>query len=114
MLQIPPDRLAPDVLDALIEEFVTRHGTDLTEGPAKAAQVRAQLLSGRAVIVYDEKTESTNVVLKDAKPDAPPRESRGVRTIAYDEEPVNPDEDSSAQDGPRIVYDEPAPPDPTE
>jgi uncharacterized protein YheU (UPF0270 family) len=100
MLPIPPDRLSPDVLDALIEEFVTRHGTDLTEAPAKAAQVRAQLRTGQVIIVYDEKTDSANIVPKDAKEPPPqPRESR--RT-------------DPADDDPHIVYDEPPPPDPTD
>lgn len=99
MLQIPPDRLSPDVLDALIEEFVTRHGTNLSDAAAKAAQVRAQLKAGHVIIVYDEKTDSTNIVPKDAR-----------------EEPIR---DTKAQSGKpqsdddyQIVYDEPEPPDP--
>jgi uncharacterized protein YheU (UPF0270 family) len=110
MLQIPPDRLAPDVLDALIEEFVTRHGTDLTDAPAKVAQVRAQLRAGHVVIVYDDLTETANIVPKDAKPAAAPAEKRVAPTVVYDEAPTT----AYGDDGPRIVYDEPAPPDPTE
>jgi uncharacterized protein YheU (UPF0270 family) len=64
MLRIPPDSLAADVLDALIEEFVSRDGTDLTETTRKAAQVRAQLRSGEAFITYDDQTETANIVSK--------------------------------------------------
>ena len=101
MLPIPPDRLSPDVLDALIEEFVTRHGADLTEAPAKAAQVRAQLRSGQVIIVYDEKTDSANIVPKDAK-EAPPASPRGGS------------KEAARHDGPQVIYDEPSPPDPTD
>jgi len=107
MILIPPDRLSPDVLEALIEEFVTRHGTNLADASAKALQVRAQLKTGQVVIVYDEKSDSTNIVAKDAKeepvpPVVPASSSRGQKKV-------------QAEDGERrIVYDEPAPPDPTE
>jgi len=98
MLQIPPDRLAADVLDALIEEFVTRHGTDLTDSLTKSEQVRRQLLRGEIIIAYDEETETANIVAKDAK--EPPREApAAVRKNR-----------PQAEDGPKIIYDEPEPP----
>jgi uncharacterized protein YheU (UPF0270 family) len=62
LLRIPPDRLSPAVLDALIEEFVTRHGTDLTDAATKAAQVRARLRRGEVIIVFDELHQTTNIV----------------------------------------------------
>jgi hypothetical protein len=125
MLQIPPDALSADVLDALVEEFVTRHGTDLTDAATKAAQVRAQLKSGDVVIVWDEKTESANIVSKDAKEEPPPPE----READYPPPPHECPTDEYAppppprrrqarteerDDGRQIVYDEPPPPDPTE
>ena len=107
VVKIPADALSSEALAALIEEFVTRHGTDLTDAAAKAAQVRAQLQSGEVYIAFDEATESANIVHRDAKetarpdPHAPPRPPREART-------------SASVDGRHIVYDEPAPPDPTE
>jgi uncharacterized protein YheU (UPF0270 family) len=125
MLQIPPDHLSADVLDALVEEFVTRHGTDLTDAATKAAQVRAQLTSGEVVIVWDEKTESANIVSKDAKeeppPPEPPRfEEARVEEARVEEAAVPRRERRPARRGPidedgrHIVYDEPAAPDPTD
>jgi uncharacterized protein len=84
MLQIPPDRLSADVLDALIEEFVTRHGTELTDATAKAAQVRAKLRTGEVIIVFDETHETTNIVPKTEGPLEEPTVERGVE---YEEGP---------------------------
>ena len=60
MLEIPHDALEADTLTALIEDFVTRDGTDYgaSETPlaTKVAQVRRQLEQGEAVITYDEET----------------------------------------------------------
>jgi uncharacterized protein YheU (UPF0270 family) len=92
MVKIPPDALSPEILDALIEEFVSRDGTDLVEAGTKIAQVRQQLQSGAIVIVYDEASESANIVPKDYRA------------------PVVQEEDMS----PRVVYEEETPPDPTE
>lgn len=62
MLEIPYDALRDETLTALIEDFVTRDGTDYgaTEVSleTKVAQVRRQLVRGEAVITYDEETDS--------------------------------------------------------
>lgn len=67
-LEIPPDRLSPELLQAVIEEFVGREGTDygsqeytLSE---KVEQVRAKLASGQAFIAYDPVTESSTLLLR--------------------------------------------------
>ena len=66
---IPHDALAPDTLNALIEEFVTRDGAVQghaeTPVPARIAAVKCQLQSGNAVIVFDEETETCTIVPKD-------------------------------------------------
>ncbi len=61
-IPIPPDALSPDTLLNLIEEFVTRHGTDLADAADKIAQVRALLSAGRVEIVYDPNTQSCNIL----------------------------------------------------
>ncbi len=62
MLEIPHQALEPDTLTALIEDFVTRDGTDYGADEAsrstKVAQVRRQLDRGEAVITYDPETDS--------------------------------------------------------
>ncbi len=66
---IPFEKLSPEVLESLVEEFVTREGTD--SGYAKGsleqnvARIKGQLRSRLAHIVYDEKTETCNIVSTD-------------------------------------------------
>lgn len=62
---IPHQKLSREALFALIEEFVTRSGTDYGTVEAsleeKVQQVQGQLENGEAVIVYDEVLESCNI-----------------------------------------------------
>jgi uncharacterized protein YheU (UPF0270 family) len=59
---IPHHMLSPEALHGVIEAFVTREGTDYgtqdVSLATKVLQVRHQLDTGAAVIVYDEGTES--------------------------------------------------------
>lgn len=68
-IEIPFGLLSNDALRGLVEEFVSREGTDYGQGDhtldEKAASVRRQLEDGRAVIVYDPATEGCNIVLKE-------------------------------------------------
>ena len=68
-LVIPHRELSAAALSGLIEEFVTRNGTDsgYTGGSLEenVAMVRRQLDAGQAVIVYDERLESWNIVPAD-------------------------------------------------
>jgi uncharacterized protein YheU (UPF0270 family) len=68
---VPPQRLSADVMRRLVEEVVTRDGTDygavertLEE---KIRDVTRQLHRGEVVIVYDHSSGTTNIV---PKPDA--------------------------------------------
>jgi uncharacterized protein len=67
---IPHDQINPHTLMALIEEFVTRdgalHGHHDVSAADMSASVLAQLRSGRAVIVFDEETESASIVMKES------------------------------------------------
>jgi uncharacterized protein YheU (UPF0270 family) len=70
---LPPDALSPEALRNLVEEFVTRDGTDYGAvergAEEKVAQVTAQLRSGEARLVFDPETETTNIVLARDLPD---------------------------------------------
>jgi len=65
-VEVPYSAISEDVLVRLIEEFVTRAGTDygtvertLAE---KIADVRRQLVRGEAKIVFDPETGTANIV----------------------------------------------------
>jgi uncharacterized protein YheU (UPF0270 family) len=64
------DRLSRDALDGLIEEFVTRDGTDYGEQEdtleEKKNAVIRQLDRGEIVIVFDSESETANIVPKEA------------------------------------------------
>ena len=66
-IEIPVGELSSDVLRALVEEFVTRDGTDYgaieRSTDEKVASVMAQLETGEARVVFDPETETANVVL---------------------------------------------------
>jgi len=68
-ITIPHDRLSQTALQGLIEEFVTRDGTDTgyTDGSLdkNVEMVIRQLKRGDVVIVYDEATETANIVPKE-------------------------------------------------
>lgn len=68
-LVIPHKQLSAEALSGLIEEFVTRDGTDsgYTRGSLEenVAMVHRQLDAGKAVIVYDERTQTCNIVPTD-------------------------------------------------
>ena len=65
-MDIPHQRLAPETLNSLIEEFVSREGTDYGHRDFsladKVRQVRRQLENGQAAIVYDAETQSCHIV----------------------------------------------------
>ncbi|MCE0557122.1 MULTISPECIES: YheU family protein [unclassified Motilimonas] len=66
---IPYQDISAETLEQLIEHFVLQEGTEYGEQDIslaeKVLQVRAQLESGRVVIVYSELHESVNIVPKD-------------------------------------------------
>ena len=72
MTIVPHDRLEPDVLGALIEEFVTRngavHGHTDTPTEQQVAAVLRQLKSGTAVIVFEEASETCTIMPKEDMP----------------------------------------------
>ena len=73
LLIIPYDKLSSEALQGLIEESVTRDGTDYGEREvslrSKVAQVRRQLEAGKSVILYNTEDSSTAIVMKELVPD---------------------------------------------
>jgi uncharacterized protein len=66
MIEIPLARMDDEVLQAVIEEFITREGTDYGQLEIslaqKVAQVRRLLQQGLAAVVFDETTETTSII----------------------------------------------------
>lgn len=70
VVEIPPSALTDEILRAIIEEFITREGTDygayeysLDE---KVEQVFEQLNKQEVVIQFEQRTESVNIVRKNS------------------------------------------------
>lgn len=65
-VELSPEQLTPQALRGLVEEFVTRDGTDYgaveRSVEDKVAQVEAQIASGEVRIVFDPDTETANLV----------------------------------------------------
>jgi uncharacterized protein YheU (UPF0270 family) len=65
---IPHSQISPDALQGLIEEFITREGTDYGEAEfslvQKVKQVERQLVRGDVVIVFDPTSESVSILTK--------------------------------------------------
>lgn len=66
-MEIPYQAIAPDTLRNMIEELITRDGTDYGDQEqtleAKVGQVIAKLQCGQAMIMYDESLEMCEIVL---------------------------------------------------
>ena len=67
-MKIPHQQLATETLQTLVEEFVSRDGTDYGDLEVsldqKTTQVIRMLDKGDIVIVFDTATESCNIVRK--------------------------------------------------
>lgn len=65
-LEIPLERINPDTLARMLEEFVTREWSEAADGEytleRKVEQVLQQLRDGRAMIVFDCTSETWNIV----------------------------------------------------
>jgi len=66
---IPVDKLSAEALNGVIEEFISRNGTDYGEFEAatetKVRQVKQKLENGLAVLIYDDEMETTNIFRHD-------------------------------------------------
>jgi len=66
LIQVPHDALSPQALRAVIEEYVTRAGTDYGTRERtieeKIADVQRQVERGEAIILFDVDAATTNIV----------------------------------------------------
>jgi Uncharacterized protein conserved in bacteria len=65
---IPFEKINIDTLDSLLESHALQEGTEYGQDDidlsAKIIQLKNQLVKGKIVIVYDEETDSCNVITK--------------------------------------------------
>lgn len=63
---VPYQDLSPEALNGVIEEFVTRDGTDYgiseVSLEVKVSQVKKQLKDNKAVIVFEHDTQTCNIL----------------------------------------------------
>ncbi len=68
-MEIPFQKLKPDILRGVIEEFVLREGTDYGERSfsleQKVNEVKEQLQRGEVYISFDGEEESCNILKRD-------------------------------------------------
>lgn len=66
---IPVNKLSAEALKGVVDEFISRNGTDYGETEVspetKFRQVKRKLESGLAVLIYDDEAETTNIFMKD-------------------------------------------------
>ncbi|WP_429886014.1 YheU family protein [Geoalkalibacter halelectricus] len=67
-VEVPYERINPETLRNLIQEFVSRDGADWGDAGCslkdKVNQVLGQLKAGKARVVFDLKTETANIVVR--------------------------------------------------
>lgn len=67
-VELDPDQLSPDALRGLVEEYVSREGTDYGHADwsleDKVKQVYQQLERGEARIVFDLELESASIIAR--------------------------------------------------
>ena len=61
-MRIPYTQLSPTALRAIVEEFVTRDGTDHSSVERRVENVLHQLEAGKVEVHFDDETETCNIV----------------------------------------------------
>ena len=65
--RIPVNKLSPEALQGVINEFISREGTDYGEIEVSPEtifrHVKQKLETGSAVLIFDDETETTNIFL---------------------------------------------------
>ena len=66
---IPVDKLSFEALQGVIEEYISRDGTDYGDIEVsleiKFRQVKDKLENGSAVLIFDDETSTINIFLRD-------------------------------------------------
>lgn len=66
---IPPQEITPEALASLLEEYITREGTDYGDVELslaeKVARLHPQVMRGEVLIVFDEQAQCVNLVRRD-------------------------------------------------
>ena len=61
-MRIPHTTLSPATLRAVVQEFVTRDGTDYSSVERRVENVLRQLEAGRVDVYFDDQTATCNIV----------------------------------------------------
>jgi uncharacterized protein YheU (UPF0270 family) len=64
-MQIPHTKLSPATLRAVVQEFVTRDGTDYSSVERRIENVLRQLESGQVELHFDDQSQTCNLVNAD-------------------------------------------------
>ncbi len=64
-IRIPPSHLSPAALRGVIEEFVTRDGTELTDSTVKIAEVEDLLRRGEVELWFNPENQSCSIMKKE-------------------------------------------------
>ena len=68
MMVVPYEKLSSDALSGVLEEYASREGTEYGSQDismdSKVQQLKAQLMQGKALIVFDEESATCNLMLK--------------------------------------------------
>jgi len=62
---IPHQELEPSILRKVVEEFVTRDGTDSSSVETRIETVLKQLKNGQAELHFDNNTKTSNILSSD-------------------------------------------------
>ena len=77
-MRIPYEKLAAGTLRAVVQEFVTRDGTDHSSVDRRVERVLRQLEVGHVELHFDDQTETCNIVTVKAGDTPPADEEEGV------------------------------------
>lgn len=65
-MKIPIEKLSPQTIQAILEEFVSRDGTDYgleeLSLQEKVEDVKNQIDTGKVILVFDEESQSCNLI----------------------------------------------------
>jgi uncharacterized protein YheU (UPF0270 family) len=78
-MRIPYTKLAPATLRSVVQEFVTRDGTDHSSVERRVESVLRQLEAGRVELHFDDQTQTSNIVTVHSDGTPPVEDASGGR-----------------------------------